>query len=66
MSLYFLIYRYGQTVFQRKQPPLNAGQLPKRSIFELAMDNAIEGCIFETYGVLRAHHQANHAQDLEI
>ena len=47
-------------------PPLKFGQLPKRSIFELAMDNAIEGCVFETYAALRAHYQANHAQDLNI
>jgi hypothetical protein len=32
----------------------------------VALDNAVEGCVRETYGALVAHHQAAHAQDEEI
>jgi hypothetical protein len=37
-----------------------------RSAFELALDNAIEGCVRETFGALLATHQAEHARDEEI
>lgn len=37
-----------------------------RSAFELALDNAIEGCVRETFGALLATHQAEHASDEEI
>lgn len=37
-----------------------------RSAYELALDNASEGCVRETFGALLAHHQALHAQDAEI
>jgi len=37
-----------------------------RSAFELALDNAVEGCVRETFGALLATHQAEHASDEEI
>ncbi|SEU13663.1 hypothetical protein SAMN05443639_10862 [Stigmatella erecta] len=37
--------------------------LPLRSLFEVALDNAVEGCVRETFGALVAHHQAAHARD---
>jgi rubrerythrin len=37
-----------------------------RSAFELALDNAVEGCVRETFGALLATHQAEHAGDEEI
>jgi secreted Zn-dependent insulinase-like peptidase len=37
-----------------------------RSTFEFALDNAIEGCVRETFGALLATHQAEHASDEEI
>ncbi len=39
---------------------------PLRSLFELALDNAVEGCVRETFGALVAQHQALHAQNAEI
>ncbi len=41
-------------------------ELPLRSLFEVALDNAVEGCVRETFGALVAHHQALHAQDAEV
>ncbi|RKH40726.1 ferritin-like domain-containing protein [Corallococcus sicarius] len=40
--------------------------LPLRPLSEVARDNAVEGCVRETYGALVAHHQALHAQDTEV
>jgi hypothetical protein len=40
--------------------------LPPRSLFAVALDNAVEGCVRETFGALVAHHQALHAQDAEV
>lgn len=39
---------------------------PVRSLYDLALDNAVEGCVRETYGALLAHHQALHATDTEV
>ena len=47
-------------------PTLDFGHLPKRSLFELAMDNAVEGCIFETFSALKAQYQAQHATDTRL
>jgi hypothetical protein len=37
-----------------------------RPLFELALENAVEGCIRETYGALVAAHQATRARDLQL
>ena len=37
-----------------------------RSRFEIALENAVEGCVRETYGALVAHHQARLARDREV
>jgi hypothetical protein len=37
-----------------------------RPLFELALENAVEGCIRETYGALVGAHQATRAKDLEL
>lgn len=34
-----------------------------RGLFDVALENAVEGCVRETYGAVVAHHQAEHAQD---
>jgi hypothetical protein len=34
-----------------------------RSLFDLALENAVEGCVRETWGALLAHHQAARATD---
>ncbi|MFP2911135.1 ferritin-like domain-containing protein [Pyxidicoccus sp. 3LFB2] len=39
---------------------------PPRALFEVALDNAVEGCVRETFGALVAHHQALHARDEEV
>jgi hypothetical protein len=46
--------------------PLSFGTLPKRSLYELALDNAVEGCVFESYSALKALYQARHATDERI
>ncbi len=47
-------------------PKLQFGQVPKRSVFELAMDNAVEGCIYESFSALKAQYQSLHATDERI
>jgi hypothetical protein len=37
--------------------------MPLRDLYAFALDNAIEGCVHETYAALEAAHQALHAQD---
>lgn len=39
---------------------------PLRTRFELALDNAVEGCVRESFGALVAHHQATHASDEQV
>jgi hypothetical protein len=39
---------------------------PLRSLFELALDNATEGCVRETFGALVAQHQAMHAKNSKV
>ncbi|RYZ38952.1 MAG: ferritin-like domain-containing protein [Myxococcaceae bacterium] len=53
--------RFGAT----PQRPVVAA-LPLRPLLDVALDNAVEGCVRETYGALVAHHQALHAQDSEV
>jgi hypothetical protein len=40
--------------------------LPVRSLLEIAIENAVEGCVRETYGALVAVHQAAHAKDARV
>ncbi|RKH52950.1 ferritin-like domain-containing protein [Corallococcus llansteffanensis] len=56
-----LARRFGAT----PQRPVVAAR-PLRPLSEVAMDNAVEGCVRETYGALVAHYQALHAQDAEV
>ncbi len=44
-------------------PPFHARPYALRSAFELALDNAVEGCVNETYGALVLHVQALLAED---
>jgi len=37
--------------------------MPLRDLYAFALDNAIEGCVHETYAALETAHQARHAQD---
>jgi len=40
--------------------------LPVRSLLAIAIENAVEGCVRETYGALVAVHQAAHAGDARV
>lgn len=39
---------------------------PARTVFEIALENAVEGCVRETYGALVAHWQAANAEDASV
>jgi hypothetical protein len=39
---------------------------PVRSLLELAVDNAVEGCVRETFGAMVAQHQALHAGNSSV
>ncbi|MBN9684963.1 MULTISPECIES: ferritin-like domain-containing protein [unclassified Corallococcus] len=56
-----LARRYGAT-----PPPPAVAAVPLRPLNEVALDNAVEGCVRETYGALIAHHQALHARDAQV
>ncbi|RKH07007.1 ferritin-like domain-containing protein [Corallococcus sp. CA053C] len=56
-----LARRFGAT-----PPPPSVEDLPLRPLSDVLLDNAVEGCVRETYGALVAHHQALHARDPEI
>lgn len=46
------------------QPRLpQVGPVASRSLEAIALENAVEGCVRETYGALLATHQARHAAD---
>lgn len=38
-------------------------QRKKKSIFEMALHNAVEGCIYESWAALMAHHHKKHCSD---
>lgn len=50
--------RFGASPFACEVEPR-----PVRSLFSIALENAVEGCLRETYGALVAHHQALAARD---
>ena len=56
-----LAHRFGGTP---ARPQVDAP--PPRALFDVALDNAVEGCVRETFGALVAHHQALHAGDEEV
>lgn len=43
--------------------PYDSREFALRGLFEVALENAVEGCVRETYGAVVGHHQAEHAQD---
>jgi hypothetical protein len=45
---------------------LELAALPPRSAFDIALENAREGCVRETYGALVATHQAQRATDTRV
>ena len=53
--------RFGPT-----PPQPRARRRPVRPLEAIAVENAVEGCVRETYGALLAHHQASAAEDARI
>ena len=51
---------------QEELPALNFGTKQERTLFALALDNAVEGCVFESYSALKAHYQARNSKDKRI
>ena len=47
-------------------PSLDFGKPTQRSLFELTLDNAVEGCIFEAFSALKAQYQTRHATDSRV
>ncbi|MBK7402526.1 MAG: hypothetical protein IPJ34_41430 [Myxococcales bacterium] len=47
-------------------PALLASAPAPRTLFELARDNAVEGCVGETFAALLATHEAAHAEPAEL
>jgi hypothetical protein len=45
---------------------VSVAPLPERGLLEIALENAVEGCVRETYGALLAEHQAVTARDPEV
>ncbi len=60
-SMGALAARFGAAA---RRPTVEAA--PERSLFEIALDNAVEGCVRETFGALVGAHQALSARDAEI
>jgi hypothetical protein len=56
-----LARRFGSEPLQALIEPMRA-----RSALEIALENAVEGCVRETYGALLAHHQAQAARDPHV
>ncbi len=52
--------------FAAKPTPVELKKRSKRSLLEIALENASEGCVRETYGALQAHYQATVADDPEL
>lgn len=47
-------------------PPLDIAETPARDRLALAVENAVEGCVHETWAALCAAHQARHARDPRV
>lgn len=56
-----LAARFGTT-----PPALQMGALPLRPLFEIALENAVEGVVRETFGAAIALHQSVHADDPDV
>jgi hypothetical protein len=62
-SMASLATRRGATISRTNLP---AHPLPNRPLADVALENAIEGCVRETYGAWIAWQQARHARDPEL
>ena len=50
-------------IHQGELPELSFGTFEPRALLDLALDNAVEGCIFETFSALKMLQQAQRATD---
>lgn len=46
--------------------PVRTTQHPPRDLFTIALENAVEGCVHETFAAARAGYQAMYAQDSHV
>jgi hypothetical protein len=60
-SISSLANRFGADV-----PPVVTPTLPLRRAFAIALENAVEGAVRETFGAAVALHQAHHARDRSV
>lgn len=60
-----LAHRFGATLAAPRVETA-AGIQPKLSLLQLALENAVEGCVREAYGALVAAFQGAHASDAEV
>jgi hypothetical protein len=56
-----LAKRYGGTIQDVQVTPH-----AERSLYDVALENAVEGCVRETYGVVDALYRSQHAQDPDV
>ena len=49
-----------------RMQPIDADEAPVRSLEELAVENAVEGCVGETWAALQATWQASHAPTAQL
>jgi hypothetical protein len=56
-----LALRYGACAKPKRAPAR-----PVRPLVDIALENAVEGCVRETYGAVLAQHQARAAKDAEV
>jgi hypothetical protein len=52
--------------FGAEVPEPEVAELAPRSLFDVSLENAIEGCVRETFGALVATYQAAHATDARL
>jgi|GEM_PF-420821 len=58
-----LAARFGSNA---RLPYPDAANTCARDLFDIALENAVEGCVRETFGALQATHQAAHATDSQV
>lgn len=52
--------------FGANAEPVRVGPFEPRSLEDFAVENAVEGCVFETFAAAVAMHQARHAEDAAV
>ena len=47
-------------------PKMEDCEITNRSLLDIAIENAVEGCVHERYAALQAHYQAQNVQDIHL